>query len=306
MSLRPALWGPGAAPQAVASNSVLFRPGVNTVNYDPYGTLQQSRMAALEDSSGMGTAVMAGVLQGGANSINGAQDGVVGTVNLIPLAINKLEGNHVPYLPSPDWSRNKFSSESDWTHDKSKLVGGTGVLTAATAGLGAGAAGTGAAASQTGTIVVQAEGRLAVAAAGMAVAPATAAAAAGMGVGAIGQTVQMSAGNAGGSGPNAGPAVPRTGDLFERTFQTPKGPVGFLAETAVEGDTLILKDVVVYGEGTTPLTDLTREAFAARTQLIEEAKALGFKKLRITGQRVQTSSSGNPGHVIDITIDLTK
>ena len=94
--------------------------------------------------------------------------------------------------------------------------------------------------------------------------------------------------------------------MFERTFQTPKGPVGFLAETAVEGDTLILKDVVVYGEGTTPLTDLTREAFAARTQLIEEAKALGFKKLRITGQRVQTSSSGNPGHVIDITIDLTK
>ncbi len=55
MSLRPALWGPGAAQQVVASNSVVLRPGVNTVNYDPYGTLQQSRMAALEDSSGMGS-----------------------------------------------------------------------------------------------------------------------------------------------------------------------------------------------------------------------------------------------------------
>lgn len=106
--------------------------------------------------------------------------------------------------------------------------------------------------------------------------------------------------------PNAGGAVPKTGDLFERTFQTPKGPVGLLAETVVEGDTLVLKDVVVYGEGTTPLTGLTREALAARTQLIEEAKALGFKKLRITGQRIQSSSSGNPGHPIDITVDLTK
>ena len=192
MSLRPARWGPGAAQQAVASNSMVLRPGVNTVNYDPYGTLQQSRMAALEDSSGMGSAVAAGIIQGGANSINGAQDALVGTVNLIPLAINKIEGNHVPYIPSSDWARNKFSSESDWTHDKSKLVGGTGVLTAATAGLGAGAAGTGAAASQTGTIVVQAEARLAVAAAGTAVTPATAAAVGGLGVGAIGQTVQMS------------------------------------------------------------------------------------------------------------------
>jgi hypothetical protein len=37
--------------------------------------------------------------------------------------------------------------------------------------------------------------------------------------------------------------APKTGELFERTFQTPKGPVDFLAETVVEGDALILKDV---------------------------------------------------------------
>ena len=84
------------------------------------------------------------------------------------------------------------------------------------------------------------------------------------------------------------------------------GPVDFLAETVVEGETLLLKDVVVYGRGPSNLTGLTREALAARTQLINEAKAWGFKKLRITGQRVQSSSSANPGHVIDITIDLTK
>ena len=117
--------------------------------------------------------------------------------------IYKLEGNHVPYIPSADWSRDFAMTESDWTHEKSKLVGGTGVLTLATAGLGTGAAGSGAAASQTGTIVVQAEGQLAVATAGMAVPPgATAAAAAGMGVGTIGQMVQMSGG---GPSPPGGP-----------------------------------------------------------------------------------------------------
>ena len=101
-------------------------------------------------------------------------------------------------------------------------------------------------------------------------------------------------------------AVPKTGDLFERAFQTSKGPVDFLAETVVEGDTLILKNVVVYGRSPTNLTGLTKDALAARTQLIEEARALGFKTLKITGQRVQSGSSGNPGHPIDITVDLMK
>lgn len=105
---------------------------------------------------------------------------------------------------------------------------------------------------------------------------------------------------------NSGRVMPETGDLFERTFQTAKGPVDLLAEIVVEGDTLILKDVVVFGRSASNLTGLTKEALAARTQLVEEARALGFKKLRITGQRVPSSSSGNPGHIIDITVDLTK
>jgi hypothetical protein len=96
------------------------------------------------------------------------------------------------------------------------------------------------------------------------------------------------------------------GDLFERTFQTGKGPVDLLAETVVEGDTLILKDVAIYGRSSTSLTGLTKEALAARTQLVEEAKALGFKTLKITGRRMESGSSGNPGHAIDITVDLTK
>jgi hypothetical protein len=100
--------------------------------------------------------------------------------------------------------------------------------------------------------------------------------------------------------------APSTGDLFERTFQTSQGPVDLLAETVVEGKTLLLKDVVVYGRGSSSLAGLTKEALAARTQLVNEAEAWGFEKLRITGQRVQSSSSANPGHTIDITIDLTR
>jgi hypothetical protein len=106
--------------------------------------------------------------------------------------------------------------------------------------------------------------------------------------------------------PTTGRPGPKTGDLFERTFLTPKGPVDFLAEVVVEGDTLILKNVVVYGRSPFRMTGLTKEALAARTQLIKEAKAFGFKTLKLAGQRVQSSSSGNPGHPIDITVDLTK
>jgi hypothetical protein len=100
--------------------------------------------------------------------------------------------------------------------------------------------------------------------------------------------------------------MPETGDFFERTFPTAKGPVDLLAEVVVEGDTLILKDVVVYGRSSSRLTGLCKDALAARTQLIAEVKNLGFKRLKITGQRVLSSSSGNPGHPIDLTIDLTK
>jgi hypothetical protein len=45
---------------------------------------------------------------------------------------------------------------------------------------------------------------------------------------------------------------------------------------------------------------------AARTQLINEARAMGFERLRITGQRVASSSSANPGHLVDLIMDLTK
>src|SRR5581483_1296870 len=81
-------------------------------------------------------------------------------------------------------------------------------------------------------------------------------------------------------------AVPKTGELLEWTFGTAKGPVGMLAEVVVEGDTLVLKDVVVYAHTEQPLKGLLKDVLAAKSQLVNEAKAWGFTKLRITGQRV--------------------
>ena len=74
----------------------------------------------------------------------------------------------------------------------------------------------------------------------------------------------------------------------------------------MEGDTLILKDVVIYGTGESALTGLRGVLLAARTRLANEATLMGFKKLRIIGQRVPSSSSANPGHIIDITVKLTR
>lgn len=98
----------------------------------------------------------------------------------------------------------------------------------------------------------------------------------------------------------------RSGDLFERTFVTSRGPIDFLAEVVVEGQTLTLRDVAIFGRSPTPLSGLSREVFGARTQLAAEVRARGFRTLRITGRRVASSSSGNPGHPIDLTIDLTR
>lgn len=98
----------------------------------------------------------------------------------------------------------------------------------------------------------------------------------------------------------------QTGDLFERAFPTRQGPVVLLAEVVIEGDTLILRDIVVFAESAGNLTGLTKEALAARTHLIHEAQLLGFRRLTITGRRVENSSSGNPGHPVSFTVDLTK
>jgi RHS repeat-associated protein len=81
-----------------------------------------------------------GLAQGGANLVNGVQDGVVGLANVVPLAYNntagRLGGGSLNYVKSPDWSKNRFVAESQTAHNISKFLGGQGVITLATAGAG--------------------------------------------------------------------------------------------------------------------------------------------------------------------------
>ena len=95
-------------------------------------------------------------------------------------------------------------------------------------------------------------------------------------------------------------------DLFEYTFDTVKGKVGFLAEVERSGDVLHLKDIVVYGAGGQKIGkgEVLKDVLRQRAYLSNKAKEMGFKRLRITGNRVESSSSANPGKVIDIEIDL--
>ena len=93
-----------------------------------------------------------GLLQGGANIVNGIQDlgiglfnlGIFGGYNLGSWIVNQFGGDN-PYvgLPSPDWSRGLFTQESgtaggwDDTHGWSKFLGGSGAAAMASV-LGAG------------------------------------------------------------------------------------------------------------------------------------------------------------------------
>jgi hypothetical protein len=90
---------------------------------------------------------------------------------------------------------------------------------------------------------------------------------------------------------------------FECVIETSKGPVGVLANAVDKGDTLSLQDVTIFAEGRK--TGLTREILAARSELERGAKALGFNRLEITGERSLTSSAATPGREVHFSKDLS-
>jgi hypothetical protein len=64
---------------------------------------------------------------------------------------------------------------------------------------------------------------------------------------------------------------------------------------------LILKDVAVFGrKGHEALTGVQKEIFRGAAELKQFAKEQGFKRLEITGRRVETSSSDRPGHNVNL------
>ncbi len=93
-----------------------------------------------------------------------------------------------------------------------------------------------------------------------------------------------------------------SGDVITREFKTAKGIVDLAAEAVVQGRGLLLKDIAVYPRGAGSLRLGAAEVLAMREQLANEARALGFEELRITGTRF---SGANPGKAVDVTIHLT-
>ncbi|GLC30966.1 peptidoglycan-binding protein [Clostridium omnivorum] len=100
----------------------------------------------------------------------------------------------------------------------------------------------------------------------------------------------------------------KNGDLFETAIIGKSGvEIGTLADTIVEGDTLILKDISIYSNvGDIKNAVGAKDFVQMKNQIAQLAKEQGFKTLKILGERVMNSTSANPGHGIDITIDLTK
>lgn len=91
------------------------------------------------------------------------------------------------------------------------------------------------------------------------------------------------------------------GDIILREFNTPKGIVEVAAEARVRRDVLKLKDIAVFPKGADKLDVGAREVLKIRNGLADEAASQGFRRLRITGERV---SGANPGKKINVKVDL--
>ncbi|MDM8522301.1 hypothetical protein QUF80_02925 [Desulfococcaceae bacterium HSG8] len=93
-------------------------------------------------------------------------------------------------------------------------------------------------------------------------------------------------------------------DILELEITTSKGTVDLLAEIIIDSNTLHVRDIAIYGRDEVPLTGLSKTFLVLRTQFVKAARKMGFRKLRITGERAKRSTSASPGKEIDITVDL--
>ena len=72
-----------------------------------------------------------------------------------------------------------------------------------------------------------------------------------------------------------------------------------------DGNTLFFKDFMIYPQGEENLKGRVRkEIFILTSQIIAAAKKLGFKQLIVEGDRLESSTSANPGHHIRIVKNL--
>jgi hypothetical protein len=92
-------------------------------------------------------------------------------------------------------------------------------------------------------------------------------------------------------------------DLYERSFETPAGPVDVLAEIVLHETQIELRDIAVYPSGGSHFTISPTELLGwARLAMLEIAEA-GFDELLVTGTRL---SGARPGRRVNLVIRLRK
>ncbi len=92
----------------------------------------------------------------------------------------------------------------------------------------------------------------------------------------------------------------RAGDLYENSINVNGIQIDALAEIEIEGNRLILRDLAIYSnQGDIPNQIGVSEFKKWLKAIKEDAGNQGFKELQIIGQRVQHSTSANPGSIIN-------
>jgi hypothetical protein len=93
----------------------------------------------------------------------------------------------------------------------------------------------------------------------------------------------------------------RHGELFERSFHTVGGVVEVLAEVAVDGHRLELRDIAIYPRGVDRVAVAPTTLLGWTRELADEARREGFREIRLTATRL---SGRRRGRRVDLTILL--
>jgi hypothetical protein len=97
--------------------------------------------------------------------------------------------------------------------------------------------------------------------------------------------------------------------ILECVIPTQHGKLNLLAEIEIldNNETLHIKDLIIYPENVSDSSlkgKLLREIITLRSQLQIAAHHLKFNRLKITAVRVKSSTSANPGHSINLNVEL--
>ena len=85
--------------------------------------------------------------------------------------------------------------------------------------------------------------------------------------------------------------------IIEYAFATPLGIVDLLAELSIRDDTVVLSEICIYSREAArmPRGLILAELLDQRKRLFAAIRDLGWKEVEMSGRRVLTSSSANPG-----------